>query len=50
MRNVTLAAEILMEQWRQKYYIGPNDVQDNSQLDMNELVKGIETDFSLAEN
>jgi hypothetical protein len=43
-------AHRLIELWRQKYYIGPDDVQDNSRLDMNELLKGMETDFSPAHN
>jgi hypothetical protein len=43
-------AHRLIEHWRQKHYIGPNDVQDNSQLDMNESLKGMETDFSPAQN
>ncbi len=43
-------AHRLIEHWRQRYYIGADDVQDNSQVDMNELMKWIETDFSPAQN
>jgi hypothetical protein len=43
-------ARRLIEHWRGKYYIGPDDVQDNSRLDMNELLKGMEIDFSPAQN
>lgn len=40
----------LIEHWQQKYYIALDDVQDNSRLDMNELLKGMESDFSPAQN
>jgi hypothetical protein len=43
-------ARHLIEHWRQKYYIAADDVQDNSRLDMNELLNGMETDFSPAQN
>jgi hypothetical protein len=43
-------ARRLLEHWRQKYYIGLEDMQDNSRLDMNELLKGMVTDFSPARN
>jgi hypothetical protein len=35
---------------RGKHYIGPNDVRDNSRMDMNELLNGMGTDFSPAQN
>jgi hypothetical protein len=38
-------AQCLIQRWRVQYYIGPNDVQDNSRLDMNEMLKDIDTDF-----
>jgi hypothetical protein len=43
-------AHRVIESWGRKYYIAPGDVQDNSRLDMNELLKGMETDFSVTQN
>ena len=43
-------AHRLIDCWRQRYYIASGDVQDNSHIDMNELLKGMETDFSPVRN
>lgn len=43
-------AHQVIENWRQTFYIAPADVQDNSKVDMNDLLRGIETDFSVAHN
>lgn len=39
-----------IEHWQQKYYIAADDVQDNSRIDLNELMKGMPTDFAPAQN
>ena len=43
-------ARQLVEQWQEKSSVTPEDIQDNSHLDLSELLKGIETDFSPAGN
>ena len=43
-------ARQLLEQWQERHHVAPEDVQDNSKLDLNELLRGIETDFSPAGN
>ena len=43
-------AHKVIEHWREKYYIGLDDVQDNSRMDMNELLMGIDTAFLPTKN
>jgi hypothetical protein len=43
-------ARQVVEQWQQKHHVVPEDVQDNSSLDLNELLQDINTDFSPTEN
>jgi hypothetical protein len=43
-------ARALIEHWRRHYYIGPDDVQDNSRLDMNELLNGMDPDSAPTRN
>ena len=43
-------AHRVRDQWQETHNVAPDDVQDNSKLDLNELLKGIKTDFSLAGN
>ena len=43
-------ARQLLEQWQEKHHVAPEHIQDNSSLDLNELMKGIETDFLPAQN
>jgi hypothetical protein len=43
-------ASRMVEQWRHKYNVADADVTDNSRVDMNELLKEMETDFSPAHN
>ena len=46
-------ARRLVGQWQKRNHVAPEDFQDNSgvdRVDLNELLKGIETDFSPAGN
>jgi hypothetical protein len=43
-------AHQVIDRWRHTFYIAPDDLQDNSNLDMNDLLKGMETDFSVVRN
>ena len=43
-------ARQLVEQWQERHHVFPEDIQDNSHLDLNELMKGIEMDFLPAQN
>ena len=38
-------ARQLIEAWQAQHGIEPHNVRDNSRLDLNELLAGIETDF-----
>lgn len=43
-------ARQLIGQWQEKYHVASDDVQDNSKMDLGELLNGIETDFSPNQN
>lgn len=43
-------ARRLIEGWRVQHDIAAQDIRDNSRLDLNELLAGIETDFRPTNN
>jgi hypothetical protein len=43
-------AHRLIEGWQLQHGIAAQDIRDNSRLDLNELLAGIETDFRPANN
>lgn len=43
-------ARRLIEAWRVQHDIAAQDIRDNSRLDLNELLAGIETDFRPTSN
>jgi hypothetical protein len=43
-------AQLLIEGWQVQYGIAAQAIQDNSRLDLKELLAGIETDFKPSNN
>lgn len=43
-------ARRLIEAWQVQYGIAANDIRDTSRLDLNEVLAGIETDFTPRNN